>query len=71
MARKVIEIIVVYGIFLEMVHRVINKKWLEGRPLKKELEKRNWKEHPKSKKEHQLSMVLWKEMEEFSRRRQD
>ena len=47
MARKVIEIIVVYGIFLEMVHRVINKKWLEGRPLKKELEKKKLQRTPK------------------------
>lgn len=40
MARKVIEIIGVYGIFLEMVHRVINKKMNGGKTLKEGVRKR-------------------------------
>ena len=39
MTKKVIDIIGVDGIFLEMVHRMINEKWMEVRTLKKELEK--------------------------------
>lgn len=39
MTKKVIDIIGVGEIFLERVHRMINEKWMEGRTLKKELEK--------------------------------
>lgn len=40
MIKKVIEIIGVNRIFLKMVYRVINKKWMEGRILKKEVDRK-------------------------------
>lgn len=40
MTKKVTEIIGVNRIFLKMVYRVINKKWMEGRTSKKEVDRK-------------------------------